>query len=168
MFSIFTPIKKLLGFKKKSLPKIKEEKPNVSLDQRVNNLSKFFQNFFAYCIIEFRIIKEKLQNLSTTNYELGMKHLEEGNVDEAVFRFKITKKIWSEHYESYYQLIYCLILLEKFDEAQEIIDDLLNKNPAYQEKINHLLSTDPIPETELELLPKNKTNQEGASISENL
>ena len=91
--------------------------------------------------MNIELSKKKIQDLSKTNYNLGIKHLEEGNLKEAIFRFKITKKFWPHNYEAYYELIYCLILENEFEEAQKVIDELLEKSPDYKERIDQLFLT---------------------------
>jgi thioredoxin-like negative regulator of GroEL len=53
----------------------------------------------------------------------------------------LLKKFWPENYEAYYQLAYCLILEEKFDKAEEIITELLQKNSDYEDRVMVLLSS---------------------------
>jgi len=140
MFDIFRSIKKISGLEKKPEIRIVDQpaKENI-VEKKIDKLSNFFDKAFNHIISEYSSIRKKAQDLSTANYNLGMRHLENGNVKEAIFRFKITKKFWPQNYEAHYQLIACLILNKDFDEAQKIIDDLLEKSPAYQEKIGKLL-----------------------------
>jgi hypothetical protein len=97
---------------------------------------------------EFYIILGKLKNLREANYNLGIMHLEKGNINDAIFRFKLMTKFWPDDQRSYYYLAYCLtvknellkakIVLEKFKshnfqfdqkttDLQEKIDSLINK-----------------------------------------
>jgi hypothetical protein len=145
MFDIIRSIKKITGLHKREKVEFKEaeQSPAVNggiLEHKIDKLSNFIDHFWASVIVEYRIVKEKFQDLSKTNYDLGIRHLEEGNIKEAIFRFKITKKFWPHNYDAYYQLIYCLILDNEFEDAQKVIDELLIKNPGYKEKIDQLLS----------------------------
>ncbi len=142
MFDIFRSVKKITGLRKKEQDYIKEPKlaPAQVLESKIDKLSNFFDRFFAYVVVEYRIIKEKLKDLSKTNYNLGIRYLEEGNLKEAIFRFKITKKFWPHNYEAYYELIYCLVLSNEFEEAQKVVDELLKKCPDYKERIDQLFS----------------------------
>lgn len=142
MFDIIRSIKKITGLHKKEVTLVEPENhhPVEVISQKIDKVSNFFEHLWALITIEYSTIKEKFQDLSKANYDLGIKHLEEGNVREAIFRFKITKKFWPHNYEAYYQLIYCLILENELDEAEKIIDELLIKNPSYKEKIDQLLS----------------------------
>jgi tetratricopeptide (TPR) repeat protein len=150
MFDIIRSIKKITGLHKQEPVEDKEPKvaPVQALEHRIDKVSHFMDNVFAYVIAEYQAIKNKSKNLSKTNYELGIKHLEQGNLQEAIFRFKITKKFWPENYEAYYELIYCLIMEQDLEEAQKVIDELLEKRPDYKERIDQLFLP---PEEELEV-----------------
>ncbi|MES2677641.1 MAG: tetratricopeptide repeat protein [Pseudomonadota bacterium] len=148
MFDIIRSIKRIAGSNNQN-DKNQSEKQAVGATSEVENsahkidkLSGFFGKIFDNIVAEFHIIKEKSQDLSTTNYNLGIQHLEDGDLKEAIFRFKITKKFWPNNYDAYYQLIICLILNHDFDEAQIVIEDLLEKCPAYQEKIDQILGNE--------------------------
>jgi tetratricopeptide (TPR) repeat protein len=152
MFDIIRSIKKITGLQKRSHEQVVDTQQSDShvqtMESRVDKFSGFINHFISFIVVEYRIIKEKMQDLSKTNYDLGIKHLENGNLKEAIFRFKITKRFWPHNYEAYYELVYCLILENEFDEAQKVIDDLLKKCPSYKEKIDQLFLP---PEQELEL-----------------
>jgi tetratricopeptide (TPR) repeat protein len=150
MFDIIRSIKKITGLSKPETPEIVEPKvaPVQALENKIDKLSNFIDHLFAYVTLEYQVIKDKLKDLSKTNYDLGIKHLEQGNLKEAIFRFKITKKFWPQNYEAYYELIYCLVMENELEEAQKVIDDLLKKSPDYKERIDQLFLP---PEEELEL-----------------
>ncbi len=82
---------------------------------------------------EFSSMKEKYDNLLETNYNLGLRHIENGNLTEAIFRFRFIKKFWPTHYDSYYQLSYCLVLNRKSGEAKKILEELILKDPHHQQ-----------------------------------
>jgi Flp pilus assembly protein TadD len=48
--------------------------------------------------------REKLQNLTKANYELGLFHLENGNLNDAIFRFYIVYKLNPSHINALYNL----------------------------------------------------------------
>ena len=108
---------------------------------KVNGFFDFLGNKFENVVREFGEIREKAKDLSTTNYKLGLKHLEKGNLSEAVFRFKMVKKFWPENYEAYYQLAYALVLSKKMIEARKVIDELLAKDRSYEPKVLALLNS---------------------------
>lgn len=139
MFNIFGSTKKTLKFHHIAPAQDAISTNNPENKNKIDALSGFIDKVFKAAIAEYKIIRQKMQNLSQTNYNLGMKHLNEGNLKEAIFRFKITKKFWPENYEAYYQLIYCMILVHNFKSAQIVINELLEKNPSYQPKIDQLI-----------------------------
>lgn len=163
MFDIIRSIKKITGLQKRDHQQVVEahqnDSPVQTIESRVDKFSNFIDHLFSFVVVEYRIIKEKMQDLSKTNYDLGVKHLENGNLKEAIFRFKITKRFWPHNYDAYYELIYCLILENEFDEAQKVIDDLLKKCPSYKEKIDQLFLP---PEQELESPADLQVNQDVA------
>lgn len=143
MFAIFKSARKVFDFHKpgleKDTPKSGGEARQPSSTNKIDELSNLINKAIAGAIAEYNIIREKMKNLSQTNYDLGMKYLNEGNLKEAIFRFRITKKFWPNNYDAYYQLVYCLILEHNFDKAQLVIDDLLQKNPSYKSRIDQLI-----------------------------
>lgn len=90
---------------------------------------------------ELRSMKEKYNNLIGTNYDLGLKHLENGKIPEAIFRFRFIKRIWPKSYDAYYYLAYCLALTDnRLFEAKKTLEELLSKEPNYDKKALELLN----------------------------
>jgi len=125
--------------KKDDQPKQIGEKLAVKLRKNSEKLSKFLEEKFSSAQDEFFIIKDKCGNLKETNYKLGLKHLEKGNLSEAIFRFRITKKFWPQCFDAYYHLAYSLTLKQKYHEAKEVLQELLVKNSSYDIKAKELL-----------------------------
>jgi tetratricopeptide (TPR) repeat protein len=88
---------------------------------------------------EFVTIKSKCKNLRETNYQLGLRHLENGHLSDAIFRFRFIKKFWPDLFDAYYQLAYCLVLKKKPFEARKVLQELLLKKPDYDKKARELL-----------------------------
>lgn len=135
-------IKKLLKIDKKNTKT--DQKTESSLKDKLRDKSKDLTNALQKSIdlakAEFSLIREKIRNLRETNYNLGVKHLESGNLTDAVIRFKIITKAWPDFYDAYYQLAYCLTLKNKNAQAKDIIEELLQKNPNYDPKAKDLLN----------------------------
>lgn len=124
-------------FKKKKKP---EKKPlSDKIRPKIDKVSSWFDGI----VKELLVMREKAKDLLTTNMKLGFKHLEDGNLTDATFRFRFVKFFWPKHYEAYYYLAYCLILNKKEAKARKILEELLEKDPdnakAIQllQKINH-------------------------------
>ncbi len=121
----------------------KEEENKVTLIQKIQEkafgLIDFFQSKIQETKEEFGDVKSKVSNLLETNYNLGLKHLEKGNISDAVFRFRFIKKFWPECFDAYYQLAYSLALNKRPYEAKKILTELLIKKPDYDAKAQELL-----------------------------
>ena len=141
-----TLIKYMFGFKniKKFIIGSDENKENnikSRLHHKIDTTFNFASNKINDAITECGVIREKLKDLCETNYNLGIKHLENGHISEAVFRFKIVKKFWPHYHDAYYQLAYALILADKVDQAQSVIAQLIEKYPSYQDRASELLAS---------------------------
>ncbi len=131
--------KKLLGFKKADKKSEEESKVAAVLQVKAEKLSSFLDEKFQLLQSEFSTIRAKCKNLRETNYNLGVMHLEKGNLSDAIFRFRFVKKFWPDLFDTYYQLAYCLVLNQKPLEAKKILEELLIKNPDYNPKARDLL-----------------------------
>ncbi|MFT7098836.1 MAG: tetratricopeptide (TPR) repeat protein [Rickettsiales bacterium] len=139
-------IKRAFGFGKRSEDESSKDPENESIGdvfkKAPGKISGAVDNFFSKAVEEFGSIMEKSKDLSSTNYNLGMKYLDEGNIKEAIFRFKITKKFWPDNHEAYYQLIVCFVLQGKTEKAKKVADELLKIAPQYRGKIFQLVTPD--------------------------
>jgi tetratricopeptide (TPR) repeat protein len=86
----------------------------------------------------FSSLKEKLKNLSETNYQLGLEHLKKGNIWEALSRFKIITFFWPNHNKALYQYAYCLVLTDGTVNARRVLEKLLKKSHDMKEAKNLL------------------------------
>lgn len=117
----------------------KTEALATSFRQKSNDLLKFLSTKTENSLEEFEIISEKLKNLEATNFNLGRFHIERGNINEAIFRFRLIKLVYPHNFDAYYELAYCLTLKEKYSKARKILEELLLKNPNYHERASTLL-----------------------------
>lgn len=131
-------LKKLIGSKSKK----KEDHGSrlaLSLRDKGGKLYQTAHEKYELIVAEFFSIKEKCADLRTTNYDLGLKHLTNGKIPEAIFRFRFIKKFWPTYYDAYFQLAYCLALKGKNDEAKKVLTELLQLEPNYNPKAQALL-----------------------------
>ncbi len=121
--------KKLFVKKKKKEDKEQKFVNSVknSSSKIVNLLSLEFQDFCR----ELKIMKQKSKNLFETNMNLGLKKIENGDISEAIFRFKFTSIVWSDKPEPKYYLAYCYILKKKYSQAQKILRKNLENQPDH-------------------------------------
>lgn len=135
-------VQKFVSGKKNKQDKKTGAEAASNLKQTAGKFSNFIDQKLELIQKEFFIIKEKCQDLRETNFNLGVKHLENGKLPEAIFRFRLIKKIWPDFYDAYYELAYCLVLHEKPHKAKKILEELLQRKPDYdpvaQNLLNHL------------------------------
>jgi tetratricopeptide (TPR) repeat protein len=136
----------MLGFVKKIFFKEKPKKEPIS-DKIAEGLQKKSSEFIATISKAFEeakqellTMKEKYNDLLGTNYALGLKHLENGKISEAIFRFRFIKKIWPNSHDAHYYLAYCLALKDRLFEAKKILEELLQKEPGYDNRALDLLN----------------------------
>jgi outer membrane protein assembly factor BamD (BamD/ComL family) len=132
-------------FKNKSKENNQKSQPKAIVfaeytKEKAGLVFNFFINNFDVIKKEFNLIKEKSKNLLEANYQLGLRHLEKGNLSDAIFRFRIIKKFWPNHYDAYLQLANCYILTKKYYRAKAALDELAKLNPTYEDKIQELLN----------------------------
>jgi len=128
-------LKKLLGFKNED----EKESFSSKATQKLETFFGFFSGLIDNVAKEISTIREKCNNLRETNYKNGLYHLEKGHLKDAIFRFRFIKKFWPDLYDAYYQLAYCLILNQEYIEARQILTELLEKKPDFDNKARDLL-----------------------------
>lgn len=137
----------MFKFLKKIVVGTREEKVveevKDSLVQKIQKKAEGFADFIKSRIQEtrdeFGDVRAKMSNLLETNYNLGLKHLEKGNISDAIFRFRFVKKFWPKCFDAYYQLAYALTINKRPFEARKILTELLKKKPDYNIKAQELL-----------------------------
>lgn len=129
--------KKLLG--KSDKKETVSDSIAKGIQEKSAKFAGFMERKFQQVYEEFFTIKNRLQNLRETNYKLGLKHLENGNLKDAIFRFRFINKFWPDLLDAYYQLAYCLVLDNKPVEAKSVLQKLLNENPDFDPKAFDLL-----------------------------
>jgi len=119
------------------------------LQEKSKNFLNVAQNKIEEAKDEFFVIKEKMSNLLETNHKLGLKHLERGNISEAIFRFKFIRMFWPHFYEAQYQLAYALCLGNRPFQAKKVLNELIAKDPQIAPRAQELLAS--IEEVEKEI-----------------
>lgn len=131
--------RKLIG---KTEPE-KEEEISTSIAQSIREKSQKIidtaSEKFQNATREFFDIKQRLENLRESNYKLGLKHLENGHIKDAIFRFRFINYKWPDLLDAYYQLAYCLTLDNKPHEAKIVLKKLLAHHPEFDPKAAELL-----------------------------
>ena len=126
-------VKKIFFKKSKDSKKESQKGLAITLREKSQQLSEGLSGTLDSVKTEFSTLKNKYNNLLETNYNLGLKHIKNGNLSDAIFRFRFIKKFWPNHYDSHYQLAYCLVLNKKSPEAKKILEELMTKDPQHSQ-----------------------------------
>lgn len=110
---------------------MKEKLLNIELE--IRKLPKSIKDFCLKLVEEFYVIKEKLKDLAKTNYELGLFHLDKGNINDAKIRFIIVIKLRPEFALAHYHLARCYILNISFTKAKNELETALSLDPTLKE-----------------------------------
>jgi tetratricopeptide (TPR) repeat protein len=131
--SIFGSSQKGVSLQQRTVEKSSQDVDQEALTDSLKQKFSFVGETINTVKNEMMAAKEKSKNLRQANYELGMKHLEKGNISEALFRFRITTKFWPDLLDAQYQFAYCLALKNKASQAKEVLQKLLEKKPDFQQ-----------------------------------
>lgn len=91
----------------------------------------------------YKETKEKLKDLTGTNYNLALFHLNSGNISDAIMRFKITSYMdkLKLHPDIEYYLGLCYYIKFKYDESKPYLDSYIEKSSVSKtEEAQFLLS----------------------------
>jgi len=101
-----------------------------SVDRASDGTSQFIKN----AVDNVSEMRDKSKNLLQTNLDLGLKHLNAGNISEAHFRFFIVTKLWPKCEDGLYYYAYILFLKQNYAKASLIIAKIvkLNSQPNQQ------------------------------------
>lgn len=125
---------------KKSNDEEIKQNSEIKKENKFDKASTFIGNFFSQLYKELFVAKFKLQNLANANHKLGFKHLKNGNISDATFRFKFIKKFWPQNYDARYALAYCYAISDNYANAKIELNAIQAENPDYQNKIEKLLN----------------------------
>ncbi|MBL0318961.1 MAG: methyltransferase domain-containing protein [Alphaproteobacteria bacterium] len=104
-----------------------------SFQQGAVQVNQFVQTRFKVAYDELMGAREKMKDLVSTNYNLGMSHLEKGHLKDAVFRFNMLLRFYPEYVPAIYQLGRCHYLQAKNDKALGNFQRVLALDPNHQE-----------------------------------
>lgn len=96
---------------------------------RIKNIPSWYKNKILELKNYYYDCKYKFKNLKDTNYELGVNHLYRGNLNDALFRFKLVDKfLTSQEPKIYYQLAWTYFLKNNYSKALEYITKSTDEN----------------------------------------
>lgn len=84
-------------------------------------------------ILVFITNLKKIRDIAKNNYELGRKHYDLGNFDDAVFRLRIVTWMEPKHADGWYWMGASYIALDKKENAKSALKKALEIRPNWQE-----------------------------------
>jgi predicted TPR repeat methyltransferase len=140
---------KIFGKKKDSLGDVVKKRllGNFDVNASKKQISVFFKEQLKDVIEKYKTSSVKLQDIPGTNYNLGLYHMKQGNLGDAIMRFKMVNYLKPENIDSFYNLGRCLILNGENKKAKEALQKVLEKNQEHVEAkylINKIDSPDKI------------------------
>ena len=102
---------------------LKVEAAIAGLPQKIKAL---YHNF----IDELHVIREKMRDLGATNYELGLFHMDKGNIADAKMRFIFTIKLKKDFALAHYHLARCYLFNLNFDKAKHELKAAIDLDPS--------------------------------------
>ncbi len=106
----------------------------------VSKVSSLIKDGVENFIADLKVMREKSKDLLKTNVNLGIKHINNDNISDAIFRFKIISIFWPNYVKTYYYLAHCYILKNNYRKADISIRKLLEMDPSYASKVESMVS----------------------------
>lgn len=98
-----------------------------------DKIKPFIVKSAKQAIEEWKIAREKMKDIPGTNYELALLHMKNGNLDDAILRFKMVIFLTPEKAEAYYNLARCLVMVGDNESAEENLTKALSFKPDFAE-----------------------------------
>lgn len=106
---------------------------NINFQGSLKQVSSYARDKTKVIAAELATFRHKMKNIPETNYELGIRHLIYGNLNDATMRFKLVTYLNAKHQKAYIGLAEALLLQNNKKEALSAIKKALTINP--QDKI---------------------------------
>lgn len=105
----------------------------------VGKVSSLIQENVIGFFADLKVMREKSKDLLKTNVNLGLKHLNDDKISDAIFRFTLVRLFWPNYIKSYYYLAHCYILKGRYRKADIAIRKLLEMDPSYEPKVQSMV-----------------------------
>lgn len=117
------------------------KKPSASaIKDGANKVSSLVKDGLVNFVSDLKIMREKSKDLLKTNVNLGLKHLNDDNISDAIFRFRVVSIFWPNYVKTYYYLAHCYILKNRYRKADIAIKKLLEMDPTYSSKVQSMIA----------------------------
>ncbi len=113
---------------------------NSNIKHNISDISHHFIDLYEDMKILFKESREKIKDLITTNFNLGIYHFKQGNITDAIFRFKLVIYFRPTELMAYYYLAKCMIIKNNSEKAIDILKKSIESGYGSKESI-YLLAT---------------------------
>lgn len=118
----------------------------------VNKVRPFIRKKVAEFITEINLAREKLKDIPATNYKLGLHHLKQGNIQDAILRFRMVAYLAPEMADAYYNLGRCQLMNRETEAAKENLQKAIALRADFPE-VKYILGKIASPES-LDVIPE--------------
>lgn len=112
----------------------------LKIEQFIKTIPLNIKNFCSYLLVESKNLKEKFKDLTLTNYNLGLHHINKGNIKDAKIRFLMVTKLRPDLADAHYHLARCYINELKFEKAREELELAVKLDEKLKIKANYRLA----------------------------
>ena len=102
----------------------------LKLEEAIVKIPTIIKNLYCEVIEEIKLSFIKLKDISTTNFDLGIHHMNCGNISDAKMRFILVIKLKPEIAMAHYHLGRCHMFNLAFDKAKAEFEITLNLDPT--------------------------------------
>lgn len=93
---------------------------------RLKDFNESMEKFKTRLRAEYYTAKEKLKDIPSTNYALGLYHFQHRNMFDAIFRFRLVTWLRPNHASAYLYLAKSYVLTHKFELAKKAAETALS------------------------------------------
>lgn len=102
----------------------------LKIEAWILNIPTKIRHLYELSIKHLITIASKMQDLGTTNYELGLFHINQGNIPDATMRFIFVTKLKKEFAPAHYHLARCYLMKADNNKAKLELENALLFDPS--------------------------------------
>ena len=114
----------------------------------------FFAHYYRYIKRSLYTLHSKAKDLKKTNYDLAVYHYKKGNLNDAIFRFKLIDRFNVDRPEIHYYIGRCYIEKAEYEIAQKYFEKYIrSSNNSYREEAIYCLNVARLNEAKITKVP---------------
>lgn len=104
----------------------------LKLEKMIVGIPQQLKVMYKAALEHFKTASIKIKDLSNTNYELGLFHIDKGNLRDAEMRFLFVLRLKKDFALAHYHLARCYLFNVKFDKAKKELEIALALDPSLE------------------------------------